>query len=182
MVAADRATVRNHRTACVDGDGVEAKLYQPKKKEAGCGRWRGPWRNAHGPRARPGQAAPPRGAAGAPPRPPCREGSWISRRRKRAGEVRCARRVRPLSPPRTRLATALAAKDGRETSILSTLRSRSTSRDSGPEADYPHPGSTASGPAAASGGAGSEPCLCGVGAPGQRDSRHALRAHASFFG
>ena len=91
--------------------------------------------------------APPRGAAGAPPRPPCREGSWISRRRKRAGEVRCARRVRPLSPPRTRLATALAAKDGRETSILSTLRSRSTSRDSGPEADYPHPGSTAGEPA-----------------------------------
>ena len=39
MVAADRATVRKHRTACVDGDGVEAKLYQPKKKEAGCGRW-----------------------------------------------------------------------------------------------------------------------------------------------
>ena len=39
MVAADRATVRNHRTACVDGDGLEAKLYQPKKKEAGCGRW-----------------------------------------------------------------------------------------------------------------------------------------------
>ena len=98
-------------------------------------------------RAGPGQAAPPRGAAGAPPRPPCREGSWISRRRKRAGEVRCARRVRPLSPPRTRLATALAAKDGRETSILSTLRSRSTSRDSGPEADYPHPGSTAGEPA-----------------------------------
>ena len=30
--------------------------------------------------------------------------------------------------------------------------------------------------------AGSEPCLSGVGAPGQRDSRHALRAHASFFG
>ena len=31
---ADRATVCNHRTACVYGDGVETKLYQPKKKEA----------------------------------------------------------------------------------------------------------------------------------------------------
>ena len=63
-------------------------------------------------RARPGQAAPPRGAAGAPPRPPCREGSWISRRRKLDQPKVVPIRGRDLAPPRVKVRGVLGGRLG----------------------------------------------------------------------
>ena len=56
--------------------------------------------------------APPRGAAGAPPRPPCREGSWISRRRKLDQPKVVPIRGRDLAPPRVKVRGVLGGRLG----------------------------------------------------------------------
>ena len=93
--------------------------------------------------------------------------------------------ARGRSALREESSTTLAAKD--EAGHRSRRQGRERNLNSAHAAFTLHveglgPRSRLPTPRQHSGGAGSEPCLSGVGAPGQRDSRHALRPRASFFG